>query len=225
MSESFYKYKILPLKFLCHQNLRLHKSQCNDLSFIKKYYSTEACLDFNGLREAGVSLKPKSRVIYEPLIDKTPSDPSTILTVMHEAERITQKTGQTITVFTQDQQLYKIVLDMIWSDILRWMEQCDTKARRNGVLACSCALRAHVLACFTCSLAWRALRALVLTCLACCAWRAWHASKTGVLGVRHKMTCFACCKKLACLACFIKWCVLGVLHKMACLACFIKWRA
>ena len=49
----------------------------------KKYCSTEACLDFNGfntegLCEAGVSLKPKSRVIYQPLIDKTPSDPSAI---------------------------------------------------------------------------------------------------------------------------------------------------
>ena len=182
MPESFCKHKVLPLKFLCHQNLRLHKSQCNDLSFMKKYYSTEVCLDFNGLREAGVSLKPKSRVIYEPLIDKTPSDPSTILTVMHKAERITQKTGQTITVFTQDQQLYKIVLDMIWSDILRWMEQYDTKARRNllnGMLAC--------FACFTCSRAWRARVLYVLPCL-----RAWRAV-LGMLGVLQK------------LACFIKW--------------------
>ena len=94
-------------------------------SFIKKYHSAEACPDSNGFntersRETGVSLKPKSRVIYELLIDKTPSDPNTILTAMYKAERITQKTGQTITVFTLDQQLYKIVLDVIWSDTLRW---------------------------------------------------------------------------------------------------------
>ena len=31
-------------------------------------------------------------VIYEPLIDKAPSDPSIILTVMQKAERIAQKT-------------------------------------------------------------------------------------------------------------------------------------
>ena len=93
--------------------------------FIKKYHAAEACPDFNRfnterLREARVSLKPTSRVIYELLIDKTPSDPSAILTVMHKAEIVTQKTGQTITVFTLDQQLYKTVTDVIWSDTLRW---------------------------------------------------------------------------------------------------------
>ena len=62
--------------------------------FIKIYHSTEASPDFNGfnaepLREADVSLKPKSRVFYEFLFFKTISDPSTILTIMHEGERIT----------------------------------------------------------------------------------------------------------------------------------------
>ena len=53
-----------------------------------------------------------------------------------------------------------------------------------------------------------------------------------VLGVLHEMSCLARFKKLACLACFIKWSVwLGskndlpsVLLKIPCLACFIKWR-
>ena len=39
---------------------------------------------------------------------------------MYEVEIMTQKTGQTTTVFTLDQQLYKIVLDVIWSDTLKW---------------------------------------------------------------------------------------------------------
>ena len=60
-------------------------------------------------------MKQKSRVIYEPLIDKSPS-----LTAMHEAEIITPITGQRTTVFTLDQQLYKIVMDVMWSDTLRW---------------------------------------------------------------------------------------------------------
>ena len=125
MPESFCKYQILPLNILCHQALSLDKSRCDDLSFIKNYHASELSHDFNGyncrqLRESGISLKPKSKVTFLPLIDKTPSDPSTILTVMHEAERITVQSGQEFIVFTLDQQLYKVALDVIWSDTLRW---------------------------------------------------------------------------------------------------------
>ena len=67
-----------------------------------------------------MSLNPKSKVTFLPLINKTPSDPSTILTAMHEAEIISIKAGQEVTVFTLDQQLYKVVLDVIWPDALRW---------------------------------------------------------------------------------------------------------
>lgn len=38
----------------------------------------------------GPLIKQKSRVNYQHLIDKTPSDPPTILTTMHEQKRITQ---------------------------------------------------------------------------------------------------------------------------------------
>ena len=80
---------------------------------------------FNGynckqLQKSGCSLKLKSKVTFLPLTDKTPSDPSTTLTVMHEAERITVQAGQEFTVCTLDQQLYKVALDFIWSDALWW---------------------------------------------------------------------------------------------------------
>ena len=95
------------------------KSRSDDFSFIKNCHASELSPDFKGynckqLRESGCSLKPR------PLIDKTPSDPSTILTVMHEAKRITVQAGQEFTVFTLDQQLYKVALDVIWSDALQW---------------------------------------------------------------------------------------------------------
>lgn len=51
----------------------------------------------------GPLIKQKSRVKYQRLIDKTPSDPPTLLTTMHEQKRITQKTSQTITAFSIDQ--------------------------------------------------------------------------------------------------------------------------
>ena len=125
MPESFCKYKILLLKILRHQAVSLKKSRSDDLSFIKNCHASQLSPDFNGynckqLRESGCSLKPKSKVTFLPLIDKTPSDPSTILTVMHEAKRITVQAGQEFTVFTLDQQLYKVALDVIWSDALQW---------------------------------------------------------------------------------------------------------
>ena len=52
--------------------------------------------------------------MYTPLIELTPSDPSTIITAMVEAERLTNMTGQTNTIFTADQQLYKVLVDIEW---------------------------------------------------------------------------------------------------------------
>ena len=41
---------------------------------------------------------------------------------MFEAERITNAAGQSVTIFTADQQLYRVALDIIWSDPERWRD-------------------------------------------------------------------------------------------------------
>ena len=125
MPESFSKYQVMSLKTLCHQAVSLKRAKVDDLTFILKSHASELTPDFNGyncknLRESGFSSKPKTKVTFLPLIDQTPSDPSTVLTVMKEAEKITVQAGQKFTVFTLDQQLYKVALDVIWSDSLRW---------------------------------------------------------------------------------------------------------
>ena len=51
---------------------------------------------------------------YSPLIDMVPSDPSTIMTAMIEARRITKNTGQSMTLFTADQQLYRVAVNVVW---------------------------------------------------------------------------------------------------------------
>ena len=48
MPESFWKYKILPLKILCHQAVSLKKSRCDDLLFIENCHASELSPDFNG---------------------------------------------------------------------------------------------------------------------------------------------------------------------------------
>ena len=65
-------------------------------------------------------MKAKTKVQFQPLMDRTPSDPSSILTAMIEGEEATTKVGQEVTVFTADQQLYRVMLDIKWSDAQRW---------------------------------------------------------------------------------------------------------
>ena len=66
-------------------------------------------------REQGQGVKPKTLTIFTPLIDSKPSDPTTIKTAMMEGQRITIASGQKITVFTTDQQLYRISLFVLWN--------------------------------------------------------------------------------------------------------------
>ena len=45
---------------------------------------------------------------------RTPPDPPTMFTTMAEAVTITHEGGQSVTVFTADQQLYRVALDILW---------------------------------------------------------------------------------------------------------------
>ena len=72
------------------------------------------------MREPDQSTKPETKVIYKPLINKTPSYPSTILTAMCDIETTFKKSGQREAVFTCDQQLYRITMDIIWNDPSGW---------------------------------------------------------------------------------------------------------
>ena len=65
-------------------------------------------------RNQAHSAMPATTAIYTPLIDMTPSDPDTIMSAMLESQRLTNKCGQTITVFTNDQQLYRVAVNITW---------------------------------------------------------------------------------------------------------------
>lgn len=51
--------------------------------------------------------------LYRPLIEKTPSDQSTVLTAMTDTEQIFKATEQDNTNLTSDQQLYRIKLEVM----------------------------------------------------------------------------------------------------------------
>lgn len=63
-----------------------------------------------------IASKPKTVVHYRPLLDMNPAEPDTMLTSMCEATRISEQSGQDITIFTCDQQLYKIAVQVQWND-------------------------------------------------------------------------------------------------------------
>ena len=95
-------------------------------------------------REEGRTVNPPSRVTYIPLIDMKPSDPDTMLTAMIEAERLTQQVGQEIVVFTSDQQLYRVAVNISWAQpdrfhnmVLHFLMSyigCDGALMAEGVL-------------------------------------------------------------------------------------------
>ena len=48
------------------------------------------------------------------MIDLPPAEPTTMLTAMIEAQGLTNERGKAYTIFTNDQQLYRIVVNISW---------------------------------------------------------------------------------------------------------------
>ena len=65
--------------------------------------------------DSGQSLKSTSKVVFTPLWNRTPSDSSLMWTTMAKVARITNKAGQSVAVFTADQQLQRVALDILWA--------------------------------------------------------------------------------------------------------------
>jgi len=78
--------------------------------------STHGYGRFNPLlaRTRGHSLKPKTKALCTPLIDMVSSDPDTMMSAMFETQKLTLRCGQIFTVFTADQQLYHVMVNVMW---------------------------------------------------------------------------------------------------------------
>ena len=83
------------MEVLCHQVILLYRSKESDFYFLAATLTSDNILDFNGynmrdfngynMREGqmtGKSTKSETNIFYQPLIDKPPSDPSTVLTAI-----------------------------------------------------------------------------------------------------------------------------------------------
>ena len=125
MPNSYAQRGVLPLKILCSQVINCKEAKTIDFQFIKDVLTEQSVPDFAGyntrkIRESGKQVQHKTMVIYRSLINKIPADPSTILTAMCDTELASEKAGQQVTVFTCDQQLYRVTMDIIWDDPVRW---------------------------------------------------------------------------------------------------------
>ena len=65
-------------------------------------------------RKQGQSVGNATKAIYTPLIDMVPSEPDTMMTAIVESQRLTNSTGQIYTIFTNDQQLYRVAVNVTW---------------------------------------------------------------------------------------------------------------
>ena len=58
----------------------------------------------------------KNQFQFPPFLDMIPAEPDTMKTAMVEAQRLTLLTGQEWTIFTNDQQLYQVAVNITWVD-------------------------------------------------------------------------------------------------------------
>ena len=125
MPASLTKFGFLPLKVLCH-HIIIERRAAEDFLFPKSSVISRITPDFSGYntrrtRDTGVNVKSKSKVYYRSMINKTPTDPSTMLTAMSDLKKISKDAGQSFSMLTCDQQLYRVMLDVIWANPPRWV--------------------------------------------------------------------------------------------------------
>lgn len=113
----------LPLKILAHQVISLKRAKDTDFQFMKDIVTVQNTPEFGGYntklsRLQSHSVRPKTRSVYLPLVDMAPAEPSTMLTAMVEAQKLTNAAGQQYTIFTNDQQLYRVPIRHRWIQLI-----------------------------------------------------------------------------------------------------------
>ena len=113
------KRSVLPLRILAHQAVALERAHHLDFEFFKCVATSSNPIEFGGFntklcREQGQSVKPATKAVYLPLIDMNPAHPDSMLTAMTAAQRLTKACGQAITILTNDQQLYRVAVNVKW---------------------------------------------------------------------------------------------------------------
>lgn len=89
------------------------------LKFFKNVATTPNTPEFRGCntrltRSQGHSTRPQTKAVYFPLVDIPPAKPTTTLTAMRKAQKLTNAASQQYTIFKNDQKLYKVAVNITW---------------------------------------------------------------------------------------------------------------
>ncbi len=109
------------LVYLSSMQVAMNKALAQDLIFLKEVTRDRLCPEYGGYntmraRESGIQPSAKTSVVYAPLLDMPPIEPDTMKTAMVQAQTMTSLTGQEWTLLTCDQQLYQVVVNIVWAD-------------------------------------------------------------------------------------------------------------
>ena len=112
--------QVPPLSFLANYTRMQSYANDTDFKFTLDVLTDETCPEWNGYntrqaRQSGRSLEPQAKVVYLPLINMTPSHPTTIKTGIERGLEFITKNDQEILIFTVDQQLYKVTIDIMFN--------------------------------------------------------------------------------------------------------------
>ena len=122
---------VMSLKILAETAKVSTRAREMDFLFLKEMSNSDNRPEFNGYntqicRDQGQLPKFKTKAMYMPLINMTPSDPDSIMTALYQAQQITSQHGQENVLFTADLQLYRVAVNILWA----YPEQFDNVVLR-----------------------------------------------------------------------------------------------
>ena len=108
----------LSQKFITKQSVSQQRAKKIEFSFFRDIVNNKDCPEYNGYcthlnREQGHIIRNSTSIIYLPLLDMTPANPTTMQTSMVHAKGLAIQHGQNFCVYTCAHQLYHITLAVL----------------------------------------------------------------------------------------------------------------
>ena len=90
-----------------------------NFNFFLDIVSKDRCPEYNRhiyhlTNDQGLSIRPKTKIIYMPLLGMVPANPTTMQRSMTQAKRLSFEHGQKFCIYTFDRQLYCIAASVLW---------------------------------------------------------------------------------------------------------------
>ena len=122
---------LLPTKALSAEESQLQSasvmsSQQRDAAWLSQVHGNDKPVEWAGFNAqqdrlvAGSAQKPKTLVVFGPMIDSPPAHPDTVLTTLVYLEKTLNSFGMQYTHLTVDLQLYQTACLVQWNDPVRW---------------------------------------------------------------------------------------------------------